>query len=149
MFNIDGGVYAKVSDLNQDVEPEISKAIKYGTVIENINFYPGSRAINFNDTSLTTNARACFPMNFLPNAQIPGSGPHPSNIILLTCDKKGVLPPIAKLTHEQAYYYFLSGYSVKKVDNDNLNSIPESVFSACFGEQFLPFHPSIYGKLFY
>ena len=117
--------------------------------MENANFYPNSRTINFNDSSLTPNCRAAFPLTFLPNTHLPAVGPHPTNIIFLTCDTKGVLPPVAKLNHEQAIYQFLSGYTAKIGGTDLTSKTPESTFSSCFGEIFLPLHPKTYGKMFY
>ena len=105
--------------------------------------------MNFHDTSITPNARAAFPLNYLGNFNSSGVGPHPKNVIFLTCDTKGVLPPAAKLTHEQAYYQFLSGYTAKVGGTDLSSKGPESTFSACFGEIFMPLHPKTYAKMFY
>lgn len=147
IFNIEGGCYAKIIDLDKHVEPEIYKAIKYGSIVENASFHPNSRSLNFSDTSITPNHRTSFPLNFLDNVQIPAVGPHPTNIIFLTCDTKGVLPPVAKLTHEQAYYQFLSGYTAKIGGTDLSAKSPASTFSACFGEIFLPLHPVTYANM--
>lgn len=117
--------------------------------MENASFHPNTRRINFHDTSLTPNSRTSFPLNYLPDAHIPATGPHPTNIIFLTCDTKGVLPPVAKLTHQQAYYQFLSGYTAKVGGTDLTTKTPESTFSSCFGEIFLPLHPAVYGQMFY
>lgn len=149
IFNIEGGCYAKIINLEKTHEPEIYNSIRYGSIVENASFHPNSRKINFHDTSLTPNSRTSFPLNYLPYAQLPATGPHPSNVIFLTCDTKGVLPPVAKLTHEQAYYQFLSGYTAKVGGTDLATKTPESTFSSCFGEIFLPLHPSVYGKMFY
>ena len=123
--------------------------MKFGVIVENINFYPDSREINYSDSSITQNTRGSFPLNFLPNAKIPAVGDHPSNIIFLTCDTKGVLPPVSILSNEQALFQFLSGYTAKIGGTDLTSKSPESTFSACFGEIFLPLDPVIYAKMFY
>lgn len=133
IFNIEGGCYAKIINLDKHTEPEIYNSIQYGSIVENASFAPFSRDINFSDTSITPNARTAFPLNFLKNVHIPAKGPHPTNVIFLTCDTKGVLPPVARLTHEQAYYQFLSGYTAKIGGTDLSAKAPESTFSACFG----------------
>jgi phosphoenolpyruvate carboxykinase (ATP) len=113
IFNIEGGVYAKIINLDKNVEPEIYNGIRFGAIVENANFHEGTRELNFNDISITPNSRTSFPLDYLKNVQLPAVGPHPKNIIFLTCDTKGVLPPVAKLTQEQAVYQFLSGYTAK------------------------------------
>ena len=149
VFNIEGGCYAKIIDLDRTVEPEIYNSIRYGSIIENASFYPHTRKINFNDTTITPNSRTSFPLNFLKNVQLPARGPHPTNIIFLTCDTKGVLPPVSKLNHDQAYFQFLSGYTAKigGTDLSSKNQTPDSTFSACFGEIFLPLHPTVYANM--
>lgn len=147
IFNIEGGVYAKIDNLKKEAEPEIFNSIKFGSIVENASFAPGTRNINFADLSITPNARTSFPLSFLPNAHLPAVGPHPKNIIFLTCDTKGVLPPISKLTKEQAIYQFLSGYTAKIGGTDLTAKTPESTFSACFGEIFLPLDPTVYAKM--
>lgn len=149
IFNIEGGCYAKTINLDRKIEPEIYDSIRYGSIVENCSFYPHSREINFNDVSLTPNSRTAFPLEFLKNVHLPSIGPHPSNLIFLTCDTKGVLPPVARLTDEQAYYQFLSGYTAKMGGTDLTSKLPESTFSACFGEIFLPLHPTVYAKMLY
>lgn len=149
IFGIEGGCYAKTINLTQKDEPEIYNAMKFGAIVENINFYPDSREINYSDSSITQNTRGSFPLNFLPNAKIPAVGDHPSNIIFLTCDTKGVLPPVSILNNEQALFQFLSGYTAKIGGTDLTSKSPESTFSACFGEIFLPLDPVIYAKMFY
>ena len=99
VFNIEGGSYAKIIDLDKSTEPEIYNSIKFGTIVENASFYQNSREINFNDTTITPNSRAAFPHKFIKNFKVPAVGSHPTNIIFLTCDTKGVLPPVAKLSH--------------------------------------------------
>lgn len=123
--------------------------MRFGTIVENVNFYPETRTINYNDSSITQNTRGSFPLNFLPKAKIPAVGEHPNNIIFLTCDTKGVLPPVCMLNNEQAVFQFLSGYTAKIGGTDLSSKSPESTFSACFGEIFLPLHPIIYAKMFY
>jgi phosphoenolpyruvate carboxykinase (ATP) len=147
IFNIEGGVYAKIDNLKKEAEPEIFNSIKFGSNVENASFSPGTRNINFADLSITPNARTSFPLSFLPNAHLPAVDPHPKNIIFLTCDTKGVLPPISKLTKEQSIYQFLSGYTAKIGETDLTAKTPESTFSACFGEIFLPLDPTFYAKM--
>ena len=147
IFNIEGGCYAKIIDLDRTIEPEIFNSIRYGSIVENASFHPDSRSINFNDVSITPNSRTSFPLNFLKNVNLPAVGPHPKNIIFLTCDTKGVLPPVAKLNHDQAYYQFLSGYTAKIGGTDLSATTPSSTFSSCFGEIFLPLHPTVYANM--
>lgn len=148
VFNIEGGCYAKCVGLDKDKEPEIFNAIKFGAVVENICFYDiADREINFNDTSITQNTRVSYPLEYIPNAKIPAVGGHPRNIVFLTCDANGVLPPVSKLNTEQAMYHFISGYTANmagiSVGSDEISA----TFSACFGEAFLPRHPTLYAEL--
>ena len=114
IFNIEGGCYAKCINLSEEKEPEIFRALKFGAVLENVLFFDEqTREINFADMSITENTRASYPLNYIPNAKIPAVGNHPKNLIFLTCDAFGVLPPVSKLTPEQAMYHFLSGYTAK------------------------------------
>lgn len=113
VFNIEGGCYAKCVGLTEEKEPDIYRAIRFGSVLENVNFYPNTRNVNYFDTSITENTRCSYPLEFIDNAKIPAIGGHPKNIIFLTCDAYGVLPPISKLTEPQAMYHFLSGYTSK------------------------------------
>lgn len=149
IFGIEGGCYAKLINLKYEDEPEIYDAMKFGSILENVMFYPDTRDVNYNDATLTQNTRGSFPLNFLPNAKIPAVGGHPNNIIFLTCDTKGVFPPICMLDNEQAAFQFLSGYTAKIGGTDLTSKSPESTFSACFGEIFLPLDPVIYAKMFY
>jgi phosphoenolpyruvate carboxykinase (ATP) len=149
LFGVEGGCYAKTISLNEESEPEIYRAMKFGTILENVSFYPGTRDVNYNDASLTQNTRGSFPLSYLPNVKFPAIGDHPNNIIFLTCDTKGVLPPVAMLDNEQAVFQFLSGYTAKIGGTDLSSKGPESTFSACFGEIFLPLDPVIYAQMFY
>jgi phosphoenolpyruvate carboxykinase (ATP) len=142
---VEGGCYVKIHAHDAKERTPVDNAIKYGTLLENVNFYPDTRDVNYSDSSSTHNLRAVFPLNFLPSAAIPPVGGHPEHFIILTCDQTGVLPLASKLTPEQAAYYFISGYTSKLSDPKN----PEPTFSACFGESSLPLSPSVYANLFY
>ncbi len=147
VYNIEGGCYAKAIDLSAEKEPEIYGAIKFGTVLENVVYDEHSHAVDFSDVSITENTRAAYPIEYIPNAKIPCMGGHPKNIILLTCDAFGVLPPVAKLTREQAMYHFISGYTAKVAGTEMGVTEPEATFSACFGAAFIVWHPSVYAEL--
>lgn len=147
IFNIEGGCYAKCINLSKEQEPEIYNAIKFGSIVENIGFYEGTRDINYSDVSRTQNTRCCYPLEYIPGAKIPAVGGHPKNIIFLTCDANGVLPPVSKLNKEQIMYHFISGYTAKVAGTEMGIKDPEPSFSACFGEAFLPLHPFTYAKM--
>ena len=147
IFNIEGGCYAKVIDLSAEFEPEIYDAIRFGSVLENVIFDPDSRDVDYRDTSITTNTRGSYPVEFIPNARIPGRSGHPSNILFLTCDAFGVLPPVSRLTPEQAMYHFISGYTAKVAGTEVGVTDPETTFSACFGAPFLVWHPGRYAAM--
>ncbi len=147
IFNIEGGCYAKSIDLSAQAEPEIYKAIRFGTVLENAVYDDRTRVIDYGDSSLTENTRASYPIEFIDNAKIPCVGGHPENIILLTCDAFGVLPPVSRLTPEQAMYHFISGYTAKVAGTEMGIVEPEATFSACFGAAFLVWHPAKYAQL--
>lgn len=147
VHNIEGGCYAKAIDLSAENEPEIYNAIKFGTVLENVVYDERSHAVDFSDVSITENTRAAYPIEYIPNAQIPCMAGHPKNIILLTCDAFGVLPPVSKLTPEQAMYHFISGYTAKVAGTEMGVTEPEATFSACFGAAFMVWHPSKYAEL--
>ena len=148
VFNIEGGCYAKCVGLNAEKEPEIFGAIRYGAVLENVRVKDEhSREVDFNDVSITENTRVSYPLNFIPGAKIPAIAGHPKNIFFLTCDAYGVLPPVSRLTHEQAMYHFISGYTAKVAGTEMGVKEPTSTFSACFGEAFLPLHPTVYAEL--
>ena len=132
----------------QENEPEIyATTRKFGTVLENVVIDDATRRLDLDDDSLTENTRAAYPISHLPNIVASGRGEHPSNVIFLTADAFGVLPPISRLTPEQAMYYFLSGYTAKVAGTERGIKEPQATFSACFGEPFLPLHPNVYAKM--
>jgi phosphoenolpyruvate carboxykinase (ATP) len=147
VFNIEGGCYAKCIGLSAEKEPEIFEAIRYGSVLENTVQDPQTRDVDYDDVSLTQNTRASYPIEYIPNAKIPCVGGHPENIILLTCDAFGVLPPVSKLTPEQAMYHFINGYTAKVAGTEMGVEEPEATFSACFGAAFLVMHPTVYAEM--
>jgi phosphoenolpyruvate carboxykinase (ATP) len=147
VFNIEGGCYAKCLSLSPEKEPEIHGAIQYGTVLENTVQDPITREVDFHDDKLTENTRASYPIEYMANAKVPCIGGHPQNIILLTCDAFGVLPPVSKLTPEQAMYHFISGYTAKVAGTEMGVKEPEATFSACYGAAFLVWHPTKYAEL--
>ena len=141
IFNIEGGCYAKCLGLSPEQEPQIYRAIRFGAVLENVIFDPFTRVSDFSDRSLTENTRACYPIEHIDNALLPCLGDHPQNIIFLTCDAFGVLPPVSPLTPSQASYHFLSGYTAKVAGTEVGVAEPQATFSACFGAAFLVLHP--------
>lgn len=147
IFNIEGGCYAKCINLSRENEPEIYNSIKFGAILENIGFFPGTRDVNYADISITENTRCSYPLEFIPDVKIPAMGGHPKNVIFLTCDAYGVLPPVSKLTPEQTMYHFMSGYTAKVAGTEIGIVDPVPTFSACFGEAFLALHPSTYAKM--
>jgi phosphoenolpyruvate carboxykinase (ATP) len=147
VFNIEGGCYAKAIDLSAEKEPEIFNAIRFGTVLENVMYNKTTHEVDYTDTSITENTRAAYPIDFIPNAKIPCVGGHPKNIIFLTCDAYGVLPPVSKLTPEQAMYHFISGYTAKVAGTEMGVTEPQATFSACFGAAFMVWHPNKYASL--
>jgi len=148
VFNFEGGCYAKVINLSADAEPEIYATTKrFGTILENVVMDPLTRHLNLDDGSLTENTRASYPLAFIPNTSATGKGPHPKNIIMLTADAFGVLPPISKLTADQAMYHFLSGYTARVAGTEKGVKEPQATFSTCFGGPFMPRHPTVYAKL--
>jgi len=148
VFNIEGGCYAKCIGLSHDKEPEIYDAIRFGSVLENVVFDEATGRVDFDNTSLTENTRVAYPLKFIPNARIPAKVEHqPKQIILLTCDAFGVLPPISKLTPEQVMYHFISGYTAKVAGTEEGVKEPEATFSACFGAPFLVWHPFVYAEM--
>jgi len=147
VFNFEGGCYAKCSGLTADKEPQIFRAIRYGALLENINFIPGSRRVNYKNIDKTENTRVAYPLSVVSNAVLPSLGSPPKNIFFLTADAFGVLPPISRLTRDQAMYYFLSGYTAKVAGTEAGVREPQHTFSACFGEAFLPLHPGVYAGL--
>lgn len=148
VFNFEGGCYAKMIRLSADAEPEIYATTKrFGTVLENVVIDPDTREIDLDDDSLAENSRGSYPIDFIPNASEENLGPVPKNIIFLTADAYGVLPPIAKLTPDQAMYHFLSGYTARVAGTEIGVTEPSATFSTCFGAPFMPRHPSVYGNL--
>jgi phosphoenolpyruvate carboxykinase (ATP) len=148
VFNIEGGCYAKCVNLSKEKEPEIYNAIKFGSVLENIKFYDDiTKEVNYDDISITENTRVSYPLNYIENVKLPAISGHPKNILFLTCDAYGVLPPISKLNSDQAMYHFISGYTAKVSGTEEGVKEPTSTFSACFGEAFLPLHPAVYAQM--
>ncbi len=148
VFNFEGGCYAKMIRLSAEAEPEIYATTKrFGTVLENVVIDPQTREIDLDDNSLAENSRGSYPIDFIPNASADNLGPVPKNIIMLTADAFGVLPPIAKLTPDQAMYHFLSGYTARVAGTEIGVTEPDATFSTCFGAPFMPRHPSVYGNL--
>ncbi|WP_298804174.1 phosphoenolpyruvate carboxykinase [uncultured Lentibacter sp.] len=147
-FNFEGGCYAKTINLNAEAEPEIyATTQKFGTVIENMVFDEETKALDFDDDSLTANMRCAYPLEYISNASDTALGGHPKNVIMLTCDAFGVLPPIARLTPAQAMYHFLSGFTSKVAGTERGVTEPEPTFSTCFGAPFMPRRPEAYGNL--
>ncbi|MDZ7691894.1 MAG: phosphoenolpyruvate carboxykinase (ATP) [Balneolaceae bacterium] len=147
IFNIEGGCYAKTVNLSEEKEPEIYNAIKFGTVLENVGYDPETRQVDYDDISITQNTRASYPIEYISNAKIPCTAGHPQNIIFLTYDAFGVLPPVSKLSPEQAMYHFISGYTAKVAGTEVGVTEPEATFSACFGAAFLAWSPSKYAEM--
>ncbi|MFT3740301.1 MAG: phosphoenolpyruvate carboxykinase (ATP) [Breznakibacter sp.] len=147
VFNFEGGCYAKCVDLTPEKEPQIYSAIRDGALVENTVFHPGTRSIDFSDTSKTENTRAAYPLHYIANARIPSIGGIPRHVFFLTCDAFGVLPPISQLSVGQAMFHFISGYTAKVAGTEMGVIEPKATFSACFGEPFLPLHPTEYARL--
>ncbi len=148
IFNFEGGCYAKCVDLSEEKEPQIFHAIRFGSVLENVILDPATCEPDYKDIELTENTRAAYPVEFIENAVIPGVGGHPRNVMFLAADAFGVLPPIARLTPEQAMYHFLSGYTAKLAGTEaGMGSDPVPEFSACFGSPFLPLAPHVYAEM--
>jgi phosphoenolpyruvate carboxykinase (ATP) len=148
VFNFEGGCYAKMINLSAEAEPEIFATTKrFGTVLENVVMDAETRELDFDDNSLAENSRGSYPLEFIPNTSTDNLGPVPKNIIFLTADAYGVLPPIAKLTPDQAMFHFLSGYTARVAGTEIGVTEPTATFSTCFGAPFMPRHPSVYGNL--
>jgi phosphoenolpyruvate carboxykinase (ATP) len=148
VFNFEGGCYAKIIRLSAEGEPEIYAASQtFGSVIENAVVDPMSREVDYESQAITENTRVCYPIDYIPNHVPSGRGGHPKNVVFLTADAFGVLPPIALLTPEQAMYHFLSGYTAKVAGTERGVTEPSATFSACFGAPFLPRHPGVYARL--
>jgi len=147
IFNFEGGCYAKCINLTRENEPQIYDAIKFGSVLENVVIDEKTRIPDYDDDKVTENTRAAYPVEYIPGAVIPGVGGHPKTVVFLTADAFGVLPPISKLTKEQAMYYFISGYTSKLAGTERGITEPEATFSSCFGAPFLPLSPMVYAKM--
>ena len=147
VFNIEGGCYAKMINLSAEAEPDIFGALRFGSVLENVVYDSGKREVDFDDVSITQNTRGSYPINYIESAKIPCLGGHPKNVIFLTCDAFGVLPPVAQLTPEQAMYHFMSGYTAKVAGTEMGVTEPEATFSPCFGGPFMVWHPAKYAEI--
>jgi len=147
IFNFEGGCYAKTIRLSAENEPQIYNAIKFGSILENVVINPHTRAIDWDSDFLTENTRSTYPIEHIPNAVIPGVGPHPRNVFFLTCDAFGVLPPISRLTPQMASYQFLSGFTSRVAGTEVGITEPRPTFSACFGSPFMPLHASRYAAM--
>jgi phosphoenolpyruvate carboxykinase (ATP) len=148
VFNFEGGCYAKTIDLTLEKEPDIYRAIRHGAILENVKFHPGTRNVDYSDRSVTENTRVSYPIYHIDNALSPSRADgDPENIFFLTCDAYGILPPVSRLTPEQAMYYFISGYTARVAGTEVGVKEPKSTFSACFGAPFLPLHPAKYADL--
>ncbi len=147
VFNFEGGCYAKCVDLTQEKEPQIFNAIKSGALLENTRFIPGTNTVDYTNISVTENTRCAYPIHAIDNIAVPSVGKAPENVFFLTADAFGVLPPISKLTPEQAMYSFISGYTAKVAGTEAGVTEPQATFSACFGKAFLPLHPGKYAKM--
>ncbi len=147
VFNFEGGCYAKVINLSSDSEPEIWNAIRFGSLLENVRFFEGTRKVDFENSEVTENTRVSYPIDYIDYAVIPSIGNSPNNIFFLTCDAYGVLPPISRLDKSQAMFHFISGYTAKVAGTEEGISEPVTVFSSCFGAPFLPLHPTEYAEM--
>jgi phosphoenolpyruvate carboxykinase (ATP) len=147
VFNFEGGCYAKVIKLSKEAEPDIYETTRrFGTILENVGFDSETGVLDLDDMSLTENTRAAYPISHIPNATREGRGGQPLNIIMLTADAFGVLPPIARLTPEQAMYHFISGYTAKVAGTEKGVTEPKATFSTCFGAPFMVLHPTVYAR---
>ncbi len=147
VFNIEGGCYAKAINLSEESEPDIYRAIRFGSVLENVVYDENTREVDYTNTSITQNTRASYPIEHIENAKIPCVTGHPKNVIFLTCDAFGVLPPVSKLNSAQAMYHFISGYTAKVAGTEMGVDEPEATFSPCFGGPFMVWHPAKYAEL--
>merc|ERR1712019_10027 len=148
VFNIEGGCYAKCIGLSREKEPEIYDAIRFGSILENVVYDETSRVVDYDDVSLTENTRVAYPLQFIANARIPASVDHqPQNVILLTCDAFGVLPPVSKLSSAQVMYHFIAGYTAKVAGTEMGVTEPQATFSPCFGGPLLAHHPFVYAEI--
>ena len=147
VFNIEGGCYAKCIKLSRELEPQIFDAIRFGSVLENVDMDQATRKIDYDSSAFTENTRAAYPLEHIDNIVMPSVAGHPKNVVFLTCDAFGVLPPISRLTADQAMYHFLSGYTAKVAGTEAGVTEPQATFSACFGAPFLPLPPATYADM--
>lgn len=147
VFNIEGGCYAKAIYLSKEREPDIFQALRFGAVLENVVYDPETHHVDFDDSTITQNTRGAYPIDFIPNARIPCLAGHPTDVIFLTCDAFGVLPPLSRLTNEQAMFHFMNGYTAKVAGTEMGVKEPQATFSPCFGGPFLVWHPRKYASL--
>ena len=148
VFNFEGGCYAKVIKLSAEAEPQIyATTRRFGTILENVVVAPETRALDLDSAAYTENTRASYPIDFIDNAEMSGRGGHPTNVIMLTADAYGVLPPIARLSPDAAMYHFLSGYTARVAGTEKGVTEPKAAFSTCFGAPFLPLNPNVYAKM--
>jgi len=147
IYNIEGGCYAKAIDLTPESEPDIFQALRFGAVLENVIYDESQHHVDFHNTSITQNTRGAYPIEYIQNAKIPCMAGHPTDVIFLTCDAFGVLPPVSRLTPEQAMYHFISGYTAKVAGTEMGVTEPQATFSPCFGGPFLVWHPGKYAEL--
>jgi phosphoenolpyruvate carboxykinase (ATP) len=147
VFNIEGGCYAKTIDLTNENEPDIFQALHFGALLENVVLNESDRHVDFHDARITENTRGAYPIEFIRNAQIPCVAGHPTDLIFLTCDAFGVLPPVSRLTPAQAMYHFISGYTAKMAGTEVDVIEPQATFSPCFGGPFMVWHPARYAEL--
>lgn len=147
IFNFEGGCYAKCINLTEESEPEIYRAIKFGSLVENVVVDPITRKIQYEDASITPNTRVGYPIHYIPNAELSGVGGIPKVVIFLTADSFGVLPPISRLSQEAAMYHFVTGFTAKLAGTELGVKEPVPTFSTCFGEPFMPMDPSVYAEM--
>jgi phosphoenolpyruvate carboxykinase (ATP) len=147
VFNIEGGCYAKAINLSAKSEPEIYQALKFGSVLENVVYNKEDHSVDFSDDTITQNTRGAYPIEYIDNAKIPCVAGHPSDVIFLTCDAFGVMPPVSRLSSAQAMYHFISGYTAKVAGTEMGVDEPEATFSPCFGGPFLMWHPGKYAEM--
>jgi phosphoenolpyruvate carboxykinase (ATP) len=147
IFNIEGGCYAKVINLSEEQEPDIFRALRFGSVLENVVYDPDTRVVDYGDTRVTENTRGSYPIEFIDSAKLPCMGAHPRQVIFLTADAFGVLPPVSRLTPAQAMYHFMSGYTAKVAGTEMGVTEPKATFSPCFGGPFMVWHPARYAEL--
>jgi len=148
VFNFEGGCYAKVIKLSAEAEPQIfATTRRFGTILENVVVAPETRALDLDSAAYTENTRASYPIDFIDNAEMSGRGGHPANVIMLTADAFGVLPPIARLSADGAMYHFLSGYTARVAGTEKGVTEPKETFSTCFGAPFLPLNPNVYARM--